>query len=188
MESDKTSQTVAKLQSNVETTSIQSPHLNYEDGLQPQKGSTRDDVLDMSRMGKRQELQLSSPCKGDGKRRLIRAAYYGLTNGGTGGVIWVTVGVILGALCMIASIGGMASMAPTAGGQCGYFSYFLLIAKEQIIDGRESADHWVSELAPKSVEKPLSCIVGWLALLGWVTGCPAAALRLPSSPPHSSRV
>lgn len=103
------------------------------------------------------------------------AAYYGLTNGGTGGVIWVTVGVILGALCMIASIGGMASMAPTAGGQCGYFSYFLLIAKEQIIDGREFADHWVSEFAPTSVEKPLSCIVSWLALLGWVTGCPAAA-------------
>lgn len=46
------------------------------------------------------------------------AASYGLTNGGTGGVIWVTVGVILGALCMIASIGEMASMAPTAGGQC----------------------------------------------------------------------
>ncbi|KAL8905156.1 MAG: hypothetical protein Q9207_002815 [Kuettlingeria erythrocarpa] len=36
-------------------------------------------------------------------------------------------------------------------------------------------DHWVSEFAPKSIEKPLSYIVGWLALLGWVTGCPSAA-------------
>lgn len=85
------------------------------------------------------------------------AASYGLTNGGTGGVIWVTVGVIIGALCMIASVAEMASMfvsdytgfaeefnvnlnyrAPTAGGQY----------------------HWVSEFAPSSVEKPLSYLVG----------------------------
>ena len=37
--------------------------------------------------------------------RNLSTASYGLTNGGTGGVIWVTVGVILGALCMTASIG-----------------------------------------------------------------------------------
>ncbi|KAI4276835.1 MAG: hypothetical protein LQ337_002219 [Flavoplaca oasis] len=36
-------------------------------------------------------------------------------------------------------------------------------------------DHWVSEFAPRSVEEPLSYIVGWLALLGWVTGCTSAA-------------
>ncbi|KAL8814181.1 MAG: hypothetical protein Q9223_006578 [Gallowayella weberi] len=165
---------------NVETRPVDSPDFHYEDGdFQGQKGSTRGDVLDMSRMGKKQELQKfpipvncrvhHDPAIFVGKHITARhsrtpdgnpsadnptsAASYGLTNGGTAGVIWVTVGVIIGALCMIASIGEMASMAPTAGGQY----------------------HWVSEFAPKSIEKPLSYIVGWLALLGWVTGCPSAA-------------
>ncbi|KAL8629747.1 hypothetical protein Q9189_004541 [Teloschistes chrysophthalmus] len=151
-----------KLNAHVEATSVPSPDFTYEDGLQPQKGSTQADVLDMSRMGKRQELQRNFRFLSivgfimilqSSWESTLLAASYGLTNGGTGGVIWVTVGVILGALCMIASIGEMASMAPTAGGQY----------------------HWVSEFAPKSVEKPLSYIVGWLALLGWVTGCPSAA-------------
>ncbi|KAI4284191.1 MAG: hypothetical protein L6R38_001607 [Xanthoria sp. 2 TBL-2021] len=38
-----------------------------------------------------------------------------------------------------------------------------------------TGDHWVSAFAPKSVEKPLSYNVGWLTLLGWVTGCPSVA-------------
>lgn len=42
---------------------------------------------------------------------VISAAQYGLTNGGMAGVIWVTVGVLVGALCMIASIAEMASMS-----------------------------------------------------------------------------
>ena len=41
------------------------------------------------------------------------AASYGLQNGGTGGVIWVTVGVLIGALAMVASIAEMASMFAT---------------------------------------------------------------------------
>lgn len=81
------------------------------------------------------------------------AAQYGLMNGGMAGVIWMTVGVLIGALCMIASIAEMASMAPTAGGQY----------------------HWVSEFAPRRYEKSLSYIVGWTSALGWVTGCPSAA-------------
>ena len=44
---------------------------------------------------------------------LKRAASYGLTNGGTGGVIWVSVGVLVGALAMVASIAEMASMSAT---------------------------------------------------------------------------
>lgn len=47
-----------KLNAHVEATSVPSPDFTYEDGLQPQKGSTQADVLDMSRMGKRQELQV----------------------------------------------------------------------------------------------------------------------------------
>lgn len=49
----------AKLHTNVETASVHSPDFNYEDGdLGPQKGSTKNDVHDMSRMGKRQELRV----------------------------------------------------------------------------------------------------------------------------------
>ena len=92
---------------------------NNEPTLQEQKGGTRHDVHDMNRMGKRQELRrsfrfvsivgfvmvLQSTWEG-----VLLAAQYGLVNGGTAGVIWMTVGVIVGALCMIASIAEMASM------------------------------------------------------------------------------
>lgn len=44
---------------NIETRPVDSPDFQYENGdLQGQKGSTRGDVLDMSRMGKKQELQV----------------------------------------------------------------------------------------------------------------------------------
>lgn len=46
----------------------------------------------------------------------LLANYFGLYNGGTGGVIWCTVAVWLFMLCMIASMAEMASMAPTAAG------------------------------------------------------------------------
>ena len=42
----------------------------------------------------------------------------------------------------------MASMAPTAGGQY----------------------HWISEFAPRSLQKQLSYLIGWLCVLGWQTG------------------
>ena len=42
---------------------------------------------------------------------ILLAAQYGLVNGGTAGVIWVTVAVVAaGALCMIASMASVASM------------------------------------------------------------------------------
>ena len=126
------------------------------------KGGTIDDNQDMSRMGKHQQLRrnfrfisivgfimvLQSTWES-----MLLAAQYGLINGGTAGVIWVTVAVIVGALCMIASIAEMASMAPTAGGQY----------------------HWVSEFAPARFQKPLSYLVGWSSALGWVTGIPSSA-------------
>jgi choline transport protein len=46
------------------------------------------------------------------------------------------------------SMAEMASMAPTAGGQY----------------------HWISEFAPRSMQKQLSYIIGWLCVLGWQTG------------------
>jgi len=116
----------------------------------------------MTRMGKNQQLRRSFRFISivgfimviqSTRESMLIAAEYGLINGGTAGVIWVTVGVISGALCMIASIAEMASMALTAGGQY----------------------HWVSEFAPKGLQKPLSYLVGWSSALGWVTGVPSSA-------------
>lgn len=65
----------------------------------------------------------------------------------------MTFSTICGVIALVSSMAEMTSMAPTAGGQY----------------------HWASEFAPKSVQKPLSYIVGWISALGWVTGCPATA-------------
>lgn len=92
---------------------------NNEPTIQEQKGGTKHDIHDMNRMGKRQDLRrnfrsvsivgfvmvLQSTWES-----VLLAAQYGLVNGGTAGVIWMTVGVIVGALCMMASIAEMASM------------------------------------------------------------------------------
>ena len=139
-----------------------------EVALQEQKGGTRHDVHDMSRMGKRQELRrnfrfisivgfvmvLQSTWES-----VLLAAQYGLVNGGTAGVIWMTVGVILGALCMIASIAEMASMLVVS------FPVLLLIWGKRLTNGDRAPTaggqyHWVSEFAPSSLQKPLSYLVG----------------------------
>ncbi|MDI1492562.1 MAG: hypothetical protein OHK93_003776 [Ramalina farinacea] len=107
----------------------------------PLYGSSGNDVHDMHRMGKTQELKRSFRYLSiisfviilqSTWESILLAFQYGLTNGGTA---------------------GMASMAPTAGGQY----------------------HWVSEFAPKSWQKGMSYLVGWTAGLGWVTGVPSAA-------------
>ncbi|EED24126.1 GABA permease, putative [Talaromyces stipitatus ATCC 10500] len=69
----------------------------------------------------------------------------GLTDGGTAGLIWGFVIVCVGFLLVFASLAEMASMAPTSGGQY----------------------HWVSEFAPKSCQKFLSYVTGWLCATGW---------------------
>lgn len=83
------------------------------------KGNTPHDSSDMHRMGKRQQLRrdfrfvsivgfvmlLQSTWES-----VLLAAQYGLVNGGTAGVVWVTVGVVVGAMCMIASMAEMAAM------------------------------------------------------------------------------
>ncbi|QIW98180.1 hypothetical protein AMS68_003698 [Peltaster fructicola] len=132
-----------------------------------QKGGSPQDEREMMRMGKNQELRrnfkfvgivgfvtiLQSTWEG-----VLLTNYYGLLNGGTAGVIWVTIAVWLCMLAMIASLGEMASMAPTAGGQY----------------------HWVSEFAPRSFQKPLSYVVGWYCCLGWIAGIPSCGLQLAS--------
>ncbi|KAJ8107514.1 hypothetical protein OPT61_g8810 [Boeremia exigua] len=128
-------------------------------------GGTSHDAHDMRRMGKKQELRrnfrmlsiigfvvvLQSTWES-----ALLSAYFGLYNGGTAGVIWMTVITWLFVMAMIASLAEMASMAPTAGGQY----------------------HWVSEFAPPLFQKSLSYIVGWSAGVGWVSGIPACAQML----------
>lgn len=80
--------------------------------------------------------------------RVQRSNSYSLYNGGLAGSVWGFIITWLFVLCMIASMAEMASMAPTAGGQY----------------------HWVSEFAPRSIEKQLSYMVGWSSWLGWVSG------------------
>ena len=108
-----------KSNAQIEVNSASDIDYSNESAIQEQKGGSKHDVYDMSRMGKRQELRrnfrfisivgfvmvLQSTWES-----ILLAAQYGLVNGGTAGVIWMTVGVIVGALCMIASIAEMASM------------------------------------------------------------------------------
>ncbi|KAI0895209.1 amino acid transporter [Annulohypoxylon nitens] len=67
------------------------------------------------------------------------------SNGGSAGSIYGYIIVWLGTLCVFASMGELASMAPTSGGQY----------------------HWVYMLAPKSSRKFMSYLIGWLTVIGW---------------------
>lgn len=78
---------------------------------------------------------------------------FGLINGGTAGLIYCYLGTFLGFIVVIASMAEMASMAPTAGGQY----------------------HWVSEFSPKSAQRFLSYVTGWVCVLGWQTGTTSIA-------------
>ncbi|KAI2602617.1 amino acid transporter [Hypoxylon sp. NC1633] len=66
-------------------------------------------------------------------------------NGGSAGSIYGFIIVWIGTLCVFASMGELASMAPTSGGQY----------------------HWVFMLAPTSSRKFLSYLIGWLTVIGW---------------------
>ncbi|ORX97502.1 amino acid permease-domain-containing protein [Clohesyomyces aquaticus] len=68
-----------------------------------------------------------------------------LTNGGTAGMIYGFILTIFGFTFVYASLAEMASMSPTAGGQY----------------------HWVSEFSPRSCQKYLSYLSGWLCFTGW---------------------
>ncbi|MCJ1388133.1 hypothetical protein MMC18_000978 [Xylographa bjoerkii] len=69
----------------------------------------------------------------------------GLPSGGPAGLIYGFIFVWLGMLAVFTSIGEMASIAPTSGGQY----------------------YWVSMLAPPYCRKFLSYITGWITLIGW---------------------
>ena len=108
-----------KSNAQIEINSTPDVESSIDGTFRQQNGSTTQDIRDMTRMGKRQQLRrdfrflsivgfvmvLQSTWES-----ILLAAQYGFVNGGTAGVIWVTVAVIVGALCMIASIAEMASM------------------------------------------------------------------------------
>ena len=76
----------------------------------------------------------------------------GLKNGGPSGVVYGCILVWLGSLAIFASLTELASMAPISGGQY----------------------HWVSMMAPASLQRLSSYIEGWLTVAGWQALCAGA--------------
>ncbi|RMZ86993.1 hypothetical protein DV736_g5784, partial [Chaetothyriales sp. CBS 134916] len=76
---------------------------------------------------------------------LLSLIQFGLTDGGTAGLIYGFIICVIGFTLVYLSISEMASMAPTSGGQY----------------------HWVSEFAPPAAQKYLSYISGYLVATGW---------------------
>ncbi|KAK2609569.1 hypothetical protein N8I77_003065 [Diaporthe amygdali] len=70
---------------------------------------------------------------------------YALIDGGTAAIFWGLVVGAIGFSLVYASLAEVASMCPTSGGQY----------------------HWVSELAPRSIQRGLSYSVGWLIVIAW---------------------
>ena len=146
----------------LQTASLELPNIEVVD-LPEQKRGTNDDVRDMYRMGKTQEMKRNFSlftifgfsmilmCTWE---VTLGTSFFALFNGGTAGFIWMHVVAWSGFLCINTSMAEMASMAPTTGGQY----------------------HWVSEFAPYDQQKFLSFLIGWLCVLGWQTGSANTAL------------
>jgi hypothetical protein len=115
--------------------------------LDHRKAGTEEDRSNMHRMGKTQELRRNFsfiPTFGFSAvlmiswEAMLNATSYSVPNGGLPAMIWMYVVSLFGMGAAIVSMAEMASMAPTSGGQY----------------------HWVSEFAPKKLQKVLSYIVG----------------------------
>ncbi|KAL2432618.1 hypothetical protein ABEF95_014048 [Exophiala dermatitidis] len=130
---------------------------NLANGRRQSMRGTDADAHDMRAMGKVQQLNrnfrfisiLGFSCTAMSTWEItLASSTFGLINGGLPGLVWAYFFVWIGYCTVFASIAELASMMPTAGGQY----------------------HWVSELSPKSTQKFLSYIVGWLSAIGWQAG------------------
>ncbi|KAI0470025.1 GABA permease-like protein [Xylariaceae sp. FL0804] len=121
---------------------------------------TYNDQRDMRRMGKKQELRRNFPfpsilgfvaiAMGTWEVTLSATAA-GLTDGGTGGMVWTFLGTHFCFGTVVLSLAEMSSMAPTTGGQY----------------------HWASEFTPRSRQKAISYVSGWMSTFSWQCGtCP----------------
>jgi len=128
-----------------------------EDAVLGEKQGTSRDVEDMKRMGKEQLFKRNfgflsifgfAMILMQTWQALLGTIVFGLGNGGTAGLIYLYIIVVVFFTFVNISMAEMASMAPTAGGQY----------------------HWISEFAPRSSQKFLSFVVGWLLTLGWQSG------------------
>ncbi|EXJ63331.1 uncharacterized protein A1O5_11652 [Cladophialophora psammophila CBS 110553] len=133
------------------------PESASDDVVLGEKQGTSRDVEDMKRMGKEQLFKRNfgflsifgfAMILMNTWQALLGTIAFGLGNGGTAGLIYLYIVVVIFFTLVNISMAEMASMAPTAGGQY----------------------HWISEFAPRSQQRLLSFIVGWLCTLGWQSG------------------
>lgn len=99
---------------------------NPENVVPRNKSSTREDEIDMDRLGRKQELRrnfktfsilgMASVTMATWMALLLTASF-SLINGGLAGTIWVYLASWLFTICVVCSLAEMASMAPTSGGQ-----------------------------------------------------------------------
>lgn len=129
-------------ETNAETPEYRGPDYTYED------------QNDMRRLGKKQELRrnfrftsiLGFVAIAMGTWEVILSATAGgLTNGGTGGMVWMFVGSYFCFGTIVLSLAEMSSMAPTAGGQYRKLEARFLNRRS---DTDDCAD-WASEFAPR---------------------------------------
>lgn len=118
-------------------------HGHLKSSKEDDRGFTRNDQKDMSRMGKKQELRrnfrgLSTIAfvvilQGTWEV-LLAASYQGMYSGGLAGLFWSYVWTFCGFSLVVVSLAEMASMAPTSGGQVSRtFRCRMIILSERIL-------------------------------------------------------
>lgn len=96
---------------------------------------------------------------------------FGLSNGGPSGLLYTYIAVWLGYILIAFSMAEMASMAP-------YVSHSLHSDPWSRLSMTSTAGgqyHWCSEFAPRSCQKQVSYVVGWLGILAWQVGSTVGA-------------
>ncbi|KAK5164589.1 uncharacterized protein LTR77_009795 [Saxophila tyrrhenica] len=134
----------------------------FEGALRDKYQGTAQDHRDMRTLGKTQVLNrnfrfistLGFACTLMSTWEIeLASSLFGLLDGGTAGLVWGYLVCWMGYGMVFASVAEMASISPTAGGQY----------------------HWVSEFAPRSCQRFLSWLVGWISVFGWQIGLASLA-------------